>query len=401
MKGSILQLQTKGKENLYLTVNPQINFFKGVHYRYINFSTDIIQLNLTELATFGRSTSCIIEKKGHLLSKLYLQLSLPPLQTINGTYLSWADTIGYCIFSDAIELLIDGVIIDRLYPVFLDSWDEVSLNESKRVGRNLMILKSDIFRSNIYNATEPITLMIPLEFWFTKDYSLALPLMSLYTDDIRIQFTLRPFLECVNYDGTLLPSVTEVAIMDANIFAEYIWLDNDFIVNFQKEEHKYIIQQCEYHGDEIINSQYTNYATRLKFSNPSKELFINFVSVNNYMTNNYFNYSNMNGSSFISNISMYLNGIARFDNIPEIYFRTVFPDSVHTCIPNKYIYCIPFCLNPENIQPSGCLSMSQFDDITLNFKLLSGNPDLYLYIYSVIYNILTIKNGKMFFEYPI
>ena len=401
MTGAILQLQTQGIENILLTQEPDINIFKYTFYKYINFSTDIVQLNLTEVATFGRSASCVIAKKGHLLSKLYLEIVLPPLEKVNGTYLSWVDTIGYNIFNEPIELLIDGVVVDRLYPVFLDIWDELSIEKSKREGRNLMILKSDIFRSNIYNAGKQNTLMIPLEFWFTKQYSMALPLLSLWTNDIKINFSFRPFAECVNYDGTILPPVTSCQIIDSNVYAEYIWIDNPFIEMFQTNEHFYVINQSEYHGNEIIESGVLNYTTHLKFSNPSKELFVTCASVNNVINNNYFNYSRVDNDPFISNISMYLDGTLRFDNLPEFYYRCMFPDSIHTCIPDKYIYTMPFSLKPEENQPTGCLTMSRFTDITLNFSLNKNNPAVYLYIFSLMYNFLTIKNGRLYFQYVI
>jgi len=397
--GSLLQLQAVGNEHVYLTQKPEINVFKYAYYRHVNFSTEIIQLNLNEFATFGKSSTCNILKKGHLISKLNLQLTLPPLQKIDGSYLSWCDTLGYGIFDGPIELLIDGVVIDRLYPVFMDVWDELSTKSNKRDGRNLMIMKSDIYRSNIYNAQQQTTLMIPLEFWFTKDYSLALPLVSLYTNDIKIQFTLRNFSDCINYDGTQIPA--NCNIMESNVYAEYIWIDDPFVDFFKNNEHFYIINQPEFHGDEIIANNSTNYTTHLKFSNPSKELLIVCVDTNNILNANYFNYSRSDGNSFIQYISMYLDGRLRFDNLPEFYYRCIFPDNAHTNIPNKYIYTLPFSLRPEDNQPTGSLSMNNFTDISLNFNLTPGNPPVNLYIYSLIYNFLVIKNGKMFFQYPI
>lgn len=397
--GALLQLQAVGKENVYLTQKPDINIFKFIYYRYINFSTEIIQTNLNEIATFGRSTSCNILKKGHLLSKLYLHLKLPILEKINGNYLSWSDTLGYAIFDGPIELIINGVIVDRIYPEFSDIWDELSTNKNKRDGRNLMIMKSDIFRSNTYNAEQESSLMIPLDFWFTKDYSLALPLIALNTNDIKVHFTLKNFTDCINYDGTSIP--TSCNILESSIYAEYIWIDDPFLDYFKNNEHFYIINQTEYHGDEIINDNVINYTTHLKFNNPSKELFIVCTDTNNIINNNYFNYSRNDNKPFIQFISMYLDGRTRFDNLPEFYYRCIFPDTVHSNIPTKYIYTMPFSLKPEDIQPTGCLNMSKFTDVSLNFNLTQGNPSCYIYIYSLMYNFLAIKNGRLFFEFLI
>lgn len=397
--GALLQLQASGSENVYLTQKPDINIFKYIYYRYINFSTEIIQTNLNEFATFGRTSTCNILKKGHLLSKIYLHLKLPALEKINGTYLSWTDTLGYAIFDGPIELSIDGNIVDRMYPVFSDMWDELTTNKSKRDGRNLMLLKSDIYRTTTHNAEQETSLMIPLDFWFTKDYSLALPLVALNSNDIKIKFTLKNFNDCINYDGSLAP--TSSTILESSIYAEYIWIDDQFINYFKSNEHFYIINQLEYHDKEIINENILNYTTHLKFKNPSKELLIACVDSNNIINNNHLNYSRSDDKPFIQHISMYLDGRMRFDNLPEFYYRCIFPDTVHTNIPTKYIYTVPFSLKPEDNQPTGSLAMNRFTDISLNFNLTSDNPEMHMYIFSIMYNFLTIKNGKLFFEYPI
>ena len=69
--------------------------------------------------------SCVIPKRGHLLSKLHLHISLPILEKTDGKYACWSDTLGYGIFDGPIELQIGGVVVDRLYPQFLDAWDEL------------------------------------------------------------------------------------------------------------------------------------------------------------------------------------------------------------------------------------------------------------------------------------
>lgn len=63
MSPSILQLQSIGIQDVYLTKDPQINIFKYNYYRYVNFSTDIIKVPLNEVATFNKKITCDIPKK--------------------------------------------------------------------------------------------------------------------------------------------------------------------------------------------------------------------------------------------------------------------------------------------------------------------------------------------------
>jgi hypothetical protein len=398
MSPTILQLQSIGIQDVYLTRDPQINIFKYTYYRYANFATEIVQLPLNEVATFGKRAICQIEKRGHLLSKLYLHIKLPQLNKVDGQYLSWTNSIGHAIFSEPIELEINGVIVDKLYPQFLDIWDEFS-NSSKQLGRNLMLGKSDVYIANFYNAQKPLDLIIPLEFWFTKNYSSALPLLSMPHQNIQINFKFRNFNQLINYDGTAPPS--EYFILDSMVYAEYVYIDDVILDKFQRQKHMYVIEQAQYHGDEMIPTGTSIYNTTLKFNHTIKELFFCCVEKNNVDNNNYFVYSNSDDNPIISSAALLLEGKKRLEYLPEVFYRTIFPDSVHSVIPLKYIYCIPFSIRPEDNQPTGSINMSRFNDIVLSLKINQPNQDCYLYVYAINYNILTIENGNFTLEFAV
>lgn len=397
MSPSILQLQSVGIQDLYLTDKPEMNLFKYTYYRYVNFATDTLKLPMNELATFNKRTTCIISKRGHLLSKLSLHLRLPALTPTSGTYLSWCDTLGYAIFSDPIELEIGGVVVDKLYPRFLDIWDEFS-NSSQQLGKNLMILKSDIYSSTPYNATKPIDIIIPLDFWFTKQYASALPLISMHHQEIRVNFKFNEFSKLVNYDGA---DPLPVSVIESNVFAEYIYLDDIILCDFEKQKHVYLIEQTQYNGEEFIPASTNEVSSSLKFNHPVKELFFACAEKQNIENNNHYVYSNQTDDAIISEAALLLDGKRRFDYLPEIYYRTKFPEQVHSVIPLKYIYCIPFCIHPENNQPTGSINMSRFNDVNLALKLNPNNNDCFLYVYAINYNIITIENGNLTMEFAV
>jgi hypothetical protein len=398
MSPSILQLQAIGLQDAYLTKDPQINIFKYIYYKYVNFATETFKLDMNDTPQFGHKISCIIQKRGHLLSKLHLQIRLPKLVKNGGIYACWSDTIGYAIFNGPIELQIGGVIVDRLYPEFLNAWDELA-NVNKRDGTNLMLLKSDTYVSNYYNAGKDVDLIIPLDFWFTKQYNSALPILSMSNQEIKINFRLRNFEQCVNYDG-LEPHYVD--IIDSNLFAEYIYLDDIVLNEFQKQKHLFLIDQVQYNGDEMINSNSTVHNTTLKFNHPCKEVLF-FCSENeNIENNNYFAYSKTPGDTpLIKSASLLLDGKLRFDNLPEYYYRTIFAQNAHSNIPLKYIYVMPFSIRPEDNQPTGSLNMSRFNDVTLSLNLEANNPKLKLSVYSLTYNIVKIESGLLTMEFVI
>lgn len=396
MSPSILQLQALGLQDVYLTKDPQINVFKYNYYKYVNFATETVNLNLNNLATFGQKTSCVIPKRGHLLSKLYLHIKLPALTKNGGEYLSWCDTLGYAIFKDPVELQINGVTVDRLYPQFMNAWDDLT-NANKQLGKNFMILKSDTYASNKYNAQKELDLVIPLEFWFTKQYNMSLPLLSMYNQEIKVNFSFKNFSECINYDGN---DPVSIQAIESNIFAEYIFLDDIILKQFQQQKHMFIIDQVQYNGDELIPANSISYNSSLKFNHPCKELIFFCIEKNNIDTNNYFSYSRTeNDSNLVKRASLLLDGKARFDSLPEFYYRTFFPNSVHSVIPMRYIYTMPFSMKPEDNQPTGSINFSRFNDINLALVMQPNNPVCYLYTFAISYNIIIIENGSLTMEF--
>lgn len=398
MVAGIIQLQAQGVQDAFLTKTPDINIFQYQYYRYVNFANDLYKLHLNDLAAFNTKTNIIIPKKGHLLSKLYLHLRLPLLTATDGSYVCWSDTLGYSIFNSPIELLIGGTVVDRLYPISSDIMDELTTSSNK-LGHDRMILKSDTFRSNIHNATKEVELIIPLQFWFTKHYSSALPLLSMLNQDVQLNFSFADFTDVINYDGDTVPQRAE--ILESNLFAEYIMLDDIILEQFQSQKHQYLIPQMIFNGIDTIQANQSLFSTKLHFQNPCKELLFCCVDENSVVNNNYFNYSRFSdGSPLIAYASLILDGRHRYDDyMPEIVFREMFPNIVHSVVPSKHFYVIPFSLKPEDQQPTGSINLGKFDEVILSLKMTPNNPTCKLHVFGIMYNILTIQNGSATFEW--
>ncbi len=85
MAGGVLQLVTKGVENVFLNEDPQITFFKTIYRRHTNFSRAEYDLNFTNGLNFGSESVCHIKKYGDFLHRLYLVLNLPKIDLIYRT----------------------------------------------------------------------------------------------------------------------------------------------------------------------------------------------------------------------------------------------------------------------------------------------------------------------------
>ena len=70
-----MQLVAHGAQDVYLTGDPQITYFKVVYRRHTNFSMESIQQQFSQDvdATSAHKNSCVISRNGDLIGAMYLQ----------------------------------------------------------------------------------------------------------------------------------------------------------------------------------------------------------------------------------------------------------------------------------------------------------------------------------------
>lgn len=190
------------EENIYLSNKPQITFFKSVFKKYSNFAIETIPQYSKSNPDFGKKLSIDISKNADLLHKLQVYVELPSLPKSNHSSLpsdikkiKWANKIGHVLI-DYIDLEIGGLVIDRLYGDFLNIWSELTNNLEIKDGFSKII--GNISNLNEYtNGKNKYKLNIPFNFWFSQEYGLALPLLSLTHQDIKIHIQFNDLNECV------------------------------------------------------------------------------------------------------------------------------------------------------------------------------------------------------------
>jgi len=364
MGGGLLQLVAYGAQDVYLTGNPQITFFKVVYRRHTNFSIESIQQTFNGNATLGQRVTCQISRNGDLVHKLYLQATLTTLAT-TGILKHYA---GFGLINQ-VEVEIGGQMIDRQYGEWMYIWNELTLPEGKKEGFGKMISKS----GSANPASEDIrTVYVPLEFWFCRNIGLALPLIALQYHEVKINLTLGADLVGTN-----------VSLSNVELWADYIFLDTDERRRFAQLSHEYLIEQVQFTGGESIASSTGGAVTtksKLSFNHPVKEL----VWVNKSA-----DFTFLGTTDF----QLQLNGNDRFAKRDAKYFTHVQPYQHHENIPDgKNIHVYSFALKPEEHQPSGTLNMSRIDTATAIVGT-NGVGSGTLNMYAVNYNVLRILSG--------
>ena len=323
MGGGLMQLVAYGAQDVYLTGNPQITFWKVTYRRYTNFAIESIEQTFNGQADFGRRVQCTISRNGDLAYRTYLQVTLPEINqlmgmssynsaTATGVYARWLDCPGEQIIAQ-VEVEIGGQRIDRQYGDWMHIWNQLTTTAEQARGYNKMIgnttqltFITDPSFADVdgpcdsqaprqvcapRNALPETTLYIPLQFWFCTNPGLALPLIALQYHEVKINLDIRPIDECLwavttlncntnpytGAEGQFAPGrpvpasiAYNQSLVAASIYVDYIFLDTDERRRMAQNPHEYLITQLQFTGDESVGS--SSNKVKLNFNHPVKEL---------------------------------------------------------------------------------------------------------------------------------
>lgn len=414
--GGLLQLVAQGKQDVFLSGNPQITWFKMVYRRYTNFSMESSIINFDNQADFGRKITTVIPRKGDLLGPLWLEIQLPALtDSVTGKPVSYTNATAHALIQE-VSIEIGEQEIDKQTGEWMEMWSNYIVTTDKQQGWNNMIGKtSGASQGNSPSSTVglfgPLYLYVPLRFWFCKNPGLALPLIAMQYHPVRINITLRPLQQMfVNDHPVNSPCDTSVgssSITSMTMYGDYIHLDVEERRRFVANSHEYLIEQVQYTQSYSIDSTASTVQIPMEFNHPLRELYWMVqrdVAVNAHQ---WFNYTNLSigetsrqagYQNLITTALLRIEGFDRFDIRNADYFRLVQPYQYHSVIPiDDYVYSYSFAFRPEDVQPSGSMNASRIDTITLQLELNttvspprgSGN----VRIYALNHNVLRVIDG--------
>ena len=421
-----MQLVAYGAQDVYLTANPQVTFFKQLYRRHSNFAMESIEQTFNGVGNFGKRVQCTISRNGDLITRVYVQVTLPAIDqpTIGaGNKFSWVPFLGQYMINN-VYVEIGGQQIDKHYGEWLHVWNELTLPTGKREAYANMVngfggavlapdascnvcqtelsaedatkltclnaqysfglacvlnknVASDI--TSVNGCIPEQTLYIPLEFWFNRHTGLALPLIALQYHEVKINVEFENLQYLCNIDTTgsndtpqkVLNAVANQGLVACSLYVDYIYLDTEERRRFAQVAHEYLIEQLQFTGGESVSAAQNN--IKMSFNHPVKELvWVTQLDQNvdcDYAANEPFNYTDdaMNNPTAVAKIQ--LNGHDRFDARFGTYFNFVQPYQHHTRSPALGINVYSFALKPEEHQPSGTCNFSRIDNAVLNLTL--------------------------------
>ena len=239
----MLQLVATGKQDVFLTGNPQVTWFKMVYRRYTAFAVESQRMYFDGKADFGQKISCVVPRFGDLLGACFLQIDLPRVYLTDGTEVGWTQDMGHAIISE-ISVLIGEQEIDKQTGEWMEIWSLLTTTASQREGFDEMIGHNDGFGST--PITGPLSLYVPLRFWFNNNPGLYLPLLALQYHQVRINITLTPLNKLWYRAGLPNPNwqVEPTSITSFQMWGDYIHLDVEERRRFVNTPMEYLIEHC-------------------------------------------------------------------------------------------------------------------------------------------------------------
>ena len=243
MPGGEIQLVAYGEENVFLSDEPQITFFKIVYKRYTNFSIETVKCNFVEQLSFGSKYTVEIPKTGDLMHKLWLVVDLPSIPIIYNLKnnvdkrlkFAWARKVAYALIN-YVDIDIGGQVIDRQWGEWMNVLNELNVtNFNSSLNQYIGNTPEFYEYKNTSTGIQSLRLHIPLQFWFYKNSGFALPLLALEYSTIRLTIQLNEFNNCAifspsnyiylsNYYGY---GILKEPLLQINGNGEYVWAEYD------------------------------------------------------------------------------------------------------------------------------------------------------------------------------
>lgn len=212
-QGTAIQFAGRGPQDVYLTGNPEITFFRQSYLRHTPFAMEAFEDRFASPFGFDKINVCRIIKHGDVLGSMYLRVVLPDLG-VTGT---WKPRIGYVLLVRA-RLKIGTLVVQDFERLWYDIHDQ--LFESKNVTR--MVGKDPL------STRASHELLIPLKFVEN------IPVCSLgSTSEIFVEIETPSLSACVDSAAVLPP----LATLEAEIVSHHVFLGRDELTRFVSRPH--------------------------------------------------------------------------------------------------------------------------------------------------------------------
>jgi Major capsid protein N-terminus/Large eukaryotic DNA virus major capsid protein len=210
MSGGVVQLVAVGPQDAWLTGKPEVSFYRSNYKRYTHYANSVERQVIQGAPIAGGISTIRFEKKGDLLSYVYLTaVDSNGAQLVNP---DWTRII------DKVELYIGGQVIDTQDIEYMTDIEPITgaQNFSQRYLNN---------NNSTFNNQK--NSVLPLKFFFCKDWSVCLPLIGLQFHDVEVRITWSTYLsQTITIGNTTNPVLPALPAATMNVISDVTLTSN-------------------------------------------------------------------------------------------------------------------------------------------------------------------------------
>lgn len=406
--GVLLQLHAKTELNQFLSGNPQHSFFRVTHRRHAHFAIEHSEVLPKTGATWGGVVEFDIPRTGDLWTDVVLQVEVPAVEVADSQdRICWPRAMGYALI-ESCELYLGGTRLERID----GEWMYLAnmLREPERRFEILRVMAGEDGTELLPRTLLPERfLMIPLRFFFTRSFAHGLPLVALSCEQLTLRLQFRSFEQVVRHMRPDLPLPRVAPLRQVSLLNEMIYLETPERERLCQDRLVHLVEAVEF-------QRYTGLPRKgsldlTEFHGCLKELVIVFQrkeaagstphidTTGAFQLPNYNDFGNFTshadpkrGRNMVARIGLQLNGAFYFPALHPQYYNAYLPLRFHKGQPATGVYVMPFCLHPEDTEPSGTLNIDRIDQARIYFegieKYFEGCE---AHVYGIRYNVLEVQ----------
>lgn len=292
---------------------------------------------------------------------------------------------------DFVQFYMNGIEISRLPVNYLFTVLFTSADSAKKDILDRLMGRIPELIDPVYYPTPEYEFLIPIPFWFTREYSSALPICAFRKYPCELRFN---FLSTKNTNNITngysanswyfgIPN-KELNLEEFFVDIEYIYLTDEERMKFEKFNHQYLIEQVFPEQYILQNKQGLDefediielppdetQLFQLNLKKPVIELVMYAMNIGDFIPNPINQYLPEEiGKEFIQEVELLMNWNSRQQTKSGKYFNTWTPAYYHQGDTGQNYYYYNFSLNPNNpiVQPMGAMNFTKTTNVFLKVK---------------------------------
>jgi len=395
-----------GVEDVAIIACPDVSLFVHSFLRHMHFLKLTSEITPQGTTGFNRKVTFPIPKQADLLSALYYVFVRPGIEAdtaagATGAY--WTNSFGHAVILEQ-QFFVGGQSMQTLYGEWMEIQAEANRSDNRprheTIGTRMTVaaLKNDSLSDRRY--------FVDSQLWFTKASGLAMPLVSVAYQSIKVDVITRPLQEMLVVEGNHFSTPLRVGqkqtVQDTDLsmtaYIDTIYLTQEEREAILERESEYLFEEIQTNGSETVNVTGTSGScsvrVQLDFQHLVRDIYWTVQRECHLKAHNWFAWDGLGGLDPVVSADLRINNQSHMGTpFPGEYFRIVEWEQTERSIPQKYIYKKSFGMSSYGTQPKGHLNLTKTDNNWLNLYLQAGLGQVCITVWAKGWNAMRFSGG--------